>query len=289
MNARSLLRGSRNLFSKLGSKAWSAVIQEVVSWLLRTKLAPWVLSMVGLAGAVAGGATATTTLDGLTGAGSEQKPRTGVAVRLIPSPEPVQVAEPAQPLARNERPKPCTECRAYHLECTDDQGNSGRFDVVVFSRAFHWELGSDDAARLNGNERNFLEHLQTHGMMKFLEAPEILAVGTASCEGYEEDPQVEIDRAGHRAQQLVAWIEEVPRSGTVRPLNLGVYAEPCTPSQYTWTQRRIVLVALRERAPGISTRNCLQSALAREPDLRHLATKYQPGFGPQQTFFREAE
>lgn len=203
-------------------------------------------------------------------------------VGLIPAEPPPSPRPPAPPRPRQDHEKPYVP---YTRTCIDDHGNEGAFDVVLFSRAYSWIQGETEAVELNETAADFPALLRTDGLGEFIrESPEIIAIGTASCEGYPEHREREIDRARNRANKLVGWIEAVrpphpewKHWKPVKPLLLGVYAHACRPGKETWSQRRVVLLAVRERDEHLALYDCIEKALKQDDELSYLATDYEPG------------
>lgn len=282
----------RNSTSRLRSRlasatTWllNAILQDSVLRILRSSVVPVFLGLAGLGGAATVGTGVDRDVTQISRSTAKPACRDEVADEVT------RLAEGSKRKA-TPAPRPPTEPQytTLRLSCTDQQGNSGDFELVAFSRAFSWTLSSEEEVQLNAKEADFQAQLTTPGMADFLQAPRVIAVGMASCEGYPEHRDREIERAGRRARQLLAWIEAVrhPRDSRrehvpLQALNLGVYAKPCGTTD-TWEQRRIVLLALYEADPGLSVRDCLNNALRNEPDLQALATDYEPGLGPNQTF-----
>jgi len=298
MRRRRPISGVRPMLARAGIWVLNALLQDVVLRGIRSVVVPFLLAALGLGGVTDAwfdtkGETAQ--IDRTDPAQADRKTLTQFVTRTGASPRTQPPPVKPSPTKPDVEPAPQLDEPPYsppiHLDCTDRQGNAGAFDLVVFSRAFSWSLSSEEEVQLNASEADFQAQLETPGMARFLQAPRVLAVGMASCEGFPDHREREIERAGKRARQLLAWIEAVrhprddhPEHVPLQALNLGVYAKPCKTDD-TWTQRRIVLLALYETDPGLSLRDCLQDALRDEPDLRALATDYEPGLGPDQPFF----
>lgn len=204
----------------------------------------------------------------------------------LPPPEPEPPAPPPALSPPPPSPPPGEPAFERHPRtCTDAHGNLGTFDVVVFSRAYSWVQGETQSVELNDTATDFPHLLQTSGLNDYLRvAPEIIALGTASCEGYPEHREREVRRAMNRANKLMGWIEAArrPRPGEepltpVKPLPLGVFARECHPGEDTWPQRRVVLLAIRERDERLLLYDCLRRALEADDGLSYLATAYSPG------------
>jgi len=282
MGRRNVRSNIRSTVARAGLWILNTILQDVVLRLLRAAVVPILVAILGLGGFLHALADTADRTDSLNPKPDSRR----AAVRSLDWPP----EDPKRP--QGSKPdRPPAPYTTRQLRCTDQQGHSGTFGLVVFSRAFSWSLSSDEEVQLNASEADFRAQLASPGMARFLQAPTVIALGMASCEGYPEHREREIERAGKRARQLLAWIEAVrhPRDDhrehvPLQALNLGVYAKPCR-TEETWDQRRIVLLALYETDPELSLRDCLQDALHDEPDLRALATDYEPGLGPNQPFF----
>lgn len=220
-------------------------------------------------------------IEGETGPSVERIPEDRLA-GLEPSP-------PAPPPPAQSPPPAKPESDPYvkvRKTCRDSHGNEGVFDVVLFSRAYSWVQGDTENVELNDTPADFPTLLGTSALGGHLrESPEIVALGTASCEGFPEHREREVERARKRANKLLGWIEAVrpPRSEwerwkPVKPLPLGVFARECRPGEETWSQRRVVLLAVRERDDELLLFDCLRRTLEEDDELSYLATAYTPGF-----------
>lgn len=185
-----------------------------------------------------------------------------------------------------ERRPPDHEALVVRKTCVDSAGNEGIFDVVLFSRAYSWVRGETDAVELNETPADFVRLLRRSALGDYLRrTPEIIALGTASCEGYPAHLERELRRSEARANKLVGWIETVrpPRAAPerwkpVKAMVLGVFKDGCPTGGETWPQRRIVLIAVRERDDRLDLDDCLRRTLEEDDELSYLATSYTPGF-----------
>jgi hypothetical protein len=168
-------------------------------------------------------------------------------------------------------------------------GDVGSFRTVVFADPFNWAFRETATVELNGEVIDFRQFLRGDGSQRIMaSAEEIVAVGTASCEGlqlpFRRDAREE-KRAQERAAQLSAWIQEVQPPGPehapvhrVHTLNLGRYErdEPCDPQNHPVTrqQRKVMLVAVLRRDPALGLAECLKEGFGDHDTLKPLITRY---------------
>lgn len=135
--------------------------------------------------------------------------------------------------------------------------SSKDFDIYVLSEEYRWQRGKTTVLDPDGTE-TFLDReldnlVRQHGG----EYGDLIAVGTASCEG---GPDEEHKRAQDRADKIVIWTRNaLVRAGEFRDrkihtLNLGKYARDCSDSpliranpRLTDEQRRIILIACKTK------------------------------------------
>jgi hypothetical protein len=171
-------------------------------------------------------------------------------------------------------------------------GRSLNFRTVIFSDAYSWRVEKDDQVQINNQdfgETEFVSRLRSPGLQEILaRAGELIAVGTASCEG--KTLGGEEDRALRRARTLGSWLELARPwpAGTEHPvrslhlLNLGRYSpggaagESCGPSSTdtTWNQRKVLLMAVLERVSGKDLKDCIRQALKGDDQLLPLVENY---------------
>jgi len=212
-----------------------------------------------------------------------------LAPKFHPGPAgPVTVQLPANFGTKpSEPPEPLNDLpiTLHELECRGDDAGSvdgGRatLKLAVFSDEYSWDFKSDHRVLLNGRPVDLLGILREPGFGTLINADEVIAVGTASCEG---DPIVEGCRALHRARQLKAWLRRTrTRGGSMvdaRPLhvlNLGQYRGACSPGHpgQTEAQRRVMLVAVDRTAGTVSLERCLRQAFDHFSSLRYVTLRY---------------
>lgn len=191
-----------------------------------------------------------------------------------PQDEPIQVVVDGSPIGV-----------AIPTKC----GDVGSFRTVVFADPFNWAFRETATVELNGEVIDFRQFLRGDGPQRIMaSAEEIVAVGTASCEGlqipFRRDAREE-KRAQERASQLSAWIQEVQPPGPehapvhrVHTLNLGRYErdEPCDPQNHPATsqQRKVMLVAVLRRDPALGLAECLKEGFGDHDALKPLITRY---------------
>ena len=185
-----------------------------------------------------------------------------------------------------------TRADVYPHVCKMPDGRSLNFRAVVFSDSYSWLIESDEQVQINDQsfgEAEFVSRLRSPGFQEILaRASELIAVGTASCEGKTQGD--EDDRALRRARRLGAWLELARPwpEGNVRParslhlLNLGRYSPggaagpACSPSApaTTWNQRKVLLLAVVERVSGTDLEDCIRETLGSDDKIRPLIENY---------------
>ncbi|HTG35087.1 MAG TPA: hypothetical protein VLB76_19395 [Thermoanaerobaculia bacterium] len=226
--------------------------------------------------------------------------RLDIAPNLLPSqseprgqapahnPEPTETP-PVEPITFSDG----TKADVHGLECRLSNGHSYPFRVVIFSEAYSWVYERDDRVQLNGQVLtgdDFVHRLESaKGLQEVLgKAHELVAVGTASCEGSEWTS--EDDRAMNRAAELKAWIEDarswpdnVSRpTRSLHTLGLGRYwhdrtqGQACDPAHPIDTsgQRKVILMAVLQHEAGTDLRSCIDQILHRDNQLRPLLSHY---------------
>ncbi len=151
---------------------------------------------------------------------------------------------------------------------------SDRFDIFILAQEYRWGLGTTDVLGPDGQSVEMGRKMDELIRQYDMEYGDLIAVGTASCEG---DSREESDRALDRADRLVLWMREAfsrardRRERHHHTLNLGKFRSCDGVAGRTDDQRRIILAAVR--TPGNS--RTLSS------DLWHLMARERPfGFHP---------
>ncbi|HSS76755.1 MAG TPA: hypothetical protein VLV54_08410 [Thermoanaerobaculia bacterium] len=186
-----------------------------------------------------------------------------------------------------------TQADVYGHQCHLPNGHTSNFRVVIFSAAYSWSYERDDQVQLNGQvlpAEEFVHLLESsRGLREILgKAHELIAVGTASCEGSEQSQ--EDDRARSRALALAAWMERARPwpDGVSRPvlsvhrLSLGQYrpdrtrGQACDPahSGETVDQRKVILMAVVEREADADLQWCIEQSLRRDDQLESWLGHY---------------
>jgi hypothetical protein len=138
-----------------------------------------------------------------------------------------------------------------------EQAPAGDVDFFVLSQENRWKLGTAKVVDADGEEvedmRAKLKLLLWQLKMSY---GDLIAVGTASCEGILGR---EGTRAGRRSEHLVEWLREAladlgdsePRQ--IYRLNLGRFRDcgGLSPEE-TDDQRRVIVLAIRNRNHGLS-------------------------------------
>lgn len=157
--------------------------------------------------------------------------------------------------------------------------------LFVLSQNHYWAYESKAVVLYQGENSRIQQHLKAPGLQsQIADATDVIAVGTASCEGSRSK---EADRAALRAERLEDWLHEAMPDATTlasRPqlwrLNLGKYRtpEPCDPlpDNPTWEQdtthwqRRVVFLLLDRTGTHYSDselESLLRRAMNREAAL----------------------
>lgn len=159
------------------------------------------------------------------------------------------------------------------LKGRDSQGRTADLIVHVLSQEYNWALASSNTVQHLGKNQPpdvIRSHLRQPGLERQMRtATDVIAIGTASCEGSVE---AEGQRARDRADQLLIWLREsLPGfdDPAQRPdlwrLNLGKYRGECDPASGSRIQqRRIIYLTVVRKDPGIeltsATRNAINSS-----------------------------
>lgn len=158
-----------------------------------------------------------------------------------PQPAPTPVPEPAPP------PEPPVW----------DQAPAGGVDIFVLSQENRWKLGTAKVVDADGDAvedmRAKLKLLLWQLKMNY---GDLIAVGTASCEGILGREKT---RAGRRSEKLVEWLREAlvdlddPEPRQIYRLNLGKFQDchGLSPDE-TDDQRRVIVLAIRNKTHGLS-------------------------------------
>lgn len=147
------------------------------------------------------------------------------------------------------------------------------FDFLVLSAQYHWEKGKTAVLGPDGRALDMAREMDLLVEQWGRRYGDLIAVGTASCEG---DIEEENDRAEARADHLVALLRgSLGRLGDgreIHTLNLGKFRH-CGAHHNTLNQRRIVLAAEK-------TQNC--PADLRQQLLRLFQRKRPGGLIPDE-------
>jgi hypothetical protein len=149
---------------------------------------------------------------------------------------------------------------------SDSTGKTATIQLMVLSKDFSWVLERHDSVERHGKVvENFKkEHLQSPGisgaMLKYLE---LIAVGAASAEGALHNAERERTRAKLRAEELQLWIKEsVSVTTPLHTLSLG-YFKGNKNSPESSAQRKIVIIGVKEKTPGINLKQALRDTLGK--------------------------
>jgi len=165
---------------------------------------------------------------------------------------------------------------------TDDPNWNGQevgaFGIFVLSQEYRWKLGSVQVVAPGGENVDMEEKLKRLLFQYGMQYGDLIAVGTASCEG---DPHREAGRASVRSQELISWLRPVlgelekERHRQLYRLDMGQFRD-CRglDSEQTGEQRRVILLAAKSRSH--------QEKDALERDLCATLKERKPlGFDPE--------
>ena len=159
-----------------------------------------------------------------------------------------------------------------YVEGTDSQGRTAEFNVAVLSREYKWQFGS--SYQVKHNDRlipldALKSELEDEGIQRIMENPsQIISVGTASCEGSQNQEE---RRAFERAKQIQLLgkklFSPVPTVRNYRLLNLGQFrGESCNSNQdETSYQRSVIIIGVKQETPGVVLDEALRSRLIKKP------------------------
>lgn len=130
----------------------------------------------------------------------------------------------------------------------DDESLEG-FGIFVLSQEYRWKLGTTEVLAPGGEDVDMEEKLKGLLFQYSMRYGDLIAVGTASCEGRRHK---EAGRASERSQELIAWLRPVlaefekESHRRLYRLNMGQFQD-CRglDSEQTGDQRRVILVAVR--------------------------------------------
>lgn len=165
----------------------------------------------------------------------------------------------------------------FERVCRDEKRQEiGKLRVTVFSREYHWKCGSHKEIISPDGADFVADVLPAPGLQSYLEADEIIAVGTASC---DTDDNVSQDcLAYRRAQALQSWVRRVRSTkgrsrslDDIHTLNLGQY-KPAGNSRCdlnkcedTGSQRSVMLIGISGRGEE-PLNHCLRDILKTDPE-----------------------
>lgn len=159
-----------------------------------------------------------------------------------------------------------------YVEGTDSQGRTAEFNVAVLSREYKWQFSS--SYQVKHNDRlipldALKSELEDEGIQRIMENPsQIISVGTASCEGSQNQEE---RRAFERAKQIQLLgkklFSQVPSVRNYRLLNLGQFrGDNCNSNQdETSYQRSVIIIGVKQETPGVVLDEALRSRLIKKP------------------------
>lgn len=179
---------------------------------------------------------------------------------------------------------PGTWERTPVLTSTDSKGRSSNFRLYVLDERFSWEIGSHERLEAIGSKETKFYDIFSRELFlnEFCSANSVVGIGTASHEG-----AADLNRrlAGKRAMTVSSQLNKVGalcEAGAPPPLlelNLGKHKDlsGCTTSQScagtTSPQRRLVIVAAEQVAPGANLEEALQDILERTRIINTFAVE----------------
>ncbi len=220
---------------------------------------------------------------GITGEAVSKPEKVGVQqVGLInviwqePDQVPEPRTEPPPPGAGIQIPLPGGQALGFERVCQDDGREIGRLRLAVFSREYRWKCGSATEVISPDGVDFSRDVLSAPGLQSYLEADEIVAAGTASCD--TDDDIAQDCLAYQRALTLQSWVRRVrvtpgqSRSlDDLHTLNLGQYraarGAPCNLNKCedTGSQRAVILIGIRGRRTE-RLEDCLKDILKNDPE-----------------------
>lgn len=178
---------------------------------------------------------------------------------------------PVNNLGQNPEKKGKIDYFAY-VEGRDSQGKSAEFNIAVLSVEYKWLLGSNFQVQSNDKviSLDLLKlNLEQDGIQNIMDNPsEIIAVGTASCEGKIAIEQRRALERSRRIQLLARKLfSNAPNIKGYRLLNLGQFRRnDCQPNQdATAYQRSIMIIGVRNQSPGVILDEALRDRLEKKP------------------------
>lgn len=144
------------------------------------------------------------------------------------------------------------------------------FDVFALTKEYQWEPKTTKVVSPGGGLADMRSKLESLLGQYGRRYHDLIAVGTASCEGEEEE---ELVRARDRADQLTDWLRDAltqigdDRERHLYSLNLGRFNERCSGpvTDATGNQRRVIVIAVKDRRPDMDL-DAMRQALWNELD-----------------------
>jgi hypothetical protein len=207
-------------------------------------------------------------------------PVPGLQPAAPPVSNPPQAPPPTLPPAQTISLPTGGEAKRFLRVCRDEQGHElGHFSVLVFSDEYQWRCNSDREVLFAGQDVDFAgEVLSSPGLQSYLEADEIVAVGSASCDTNKLVAQECL--ALRRARRLQGWVRRVRRTHGGGPslqdvhfLSLGQRRPPAGTTcdlnncRQTGSQRPVMLLAVNHRESEVPLAPCLLNILGSDPEM----------------------
>lgn len=191
------------------------------------------------------------------------------------SPQPGPNPDPP-PSAGTRISLPGGEAVSFERVCRDGDRQIGTLRLAVFSREYRWKCGSATEVLSPDGVDFSRDVLSAPGLQSYLQADEIIAAGTASCD--TDDDIAQDCLAYQRALTLQSWVRRVrvtpERSASLddlHTLNLGQYraegGAPCglNKCEDTGSQRVVILIGIHGRRTE-RLEDCLKDILKNDPE-----------------------
>ncbi len=159
----------------------------------------------------------------------------------------------------------------FQVEGFDKQNRRGLFDIVVLKKQFLWVRSSYNQLEHDGVViplETVAETIFDRDMRYTLEkATDIVAVGTASQEGFAK---TEIARANRRARETAKLIKStLDKKVPIWVLNLGQYRDPCEECEVVETnwQRPFIVIATVRKDENLNLKEAVRDAMSSSSKL----------------------
>jgi hypothetical protein len=143
----------------------------------------------------------------------------------------------------------------------DAEGKTVDVTIGVLDDTYRWRLGSTSEVGIDWTERVPLEEIIRR--LDPAEARPIIAIGTASHENALDNPEEEDARAATRADRIAAVVmDHFKDNPEIHSLNLGSFRQTNALPDQSSVERRVILVVINRRDPGVDLDSGIRNALA---------------------------